>query len=37
MSLVVSVALVAVWVVAAARLLVRAHSPREQGLGLRMR
>ena len=37
MSLVVSVALVAVWVVAAARLLVRAHSPRELGLGLRMR
>ena len=37
MSLVVSVVLVAGWVAAAARLLVRAQSPREQGVGLRMR
>ncbi|MFL6152870.1 MAG: HAAS signaling domain-containing protein [Ornithinibacter sp.] len=37
MSLVVSVLLVAGWVAAAARLLVRAQSPREQGVGLRMR
>ncbi len=36
-SLVVSVLLVAGWVAAAARLLVRAQSPREQGFGLRMR
>ena len=36
-SLVVSVLLVALWVAAAARLLLRAHSPREQGQGLRMR
>jgi uncharacterized membrane protein len=35
-SLVVSVLLVAFWVAAAARLLVRARSPREQGFGLRM-
>ena len=37
MSLVVSVLLVAGWVAAAARLLVRAQAPREQGFGLRMR
>ena len=37
MSLVVSVVLVAGWVAAAARLLVRAQAPREQGFGLRMR
>jgi hypothetical protein len=36
-SLVVSVLLVAFWVCAAARLLLRAHSPREQARGLRMR
>lgn len=36
-SLVVSVVLVAAWVVAAGRLLVRAQSPREEGFGLRMR
>ena len=36
-SLVVSVLLVVLWVVAAARLLARARSPREQGRGLRMR
>jgi hypothetical protein len=35
-SLVVSVVLVAFWVAAAARLLVRARAPREQGFGLRM-
>jgi len=35
-SLVVSVLLVAFWLAAAARLLLRAHSPREQGQGLRM-
>ncbi len=37
MSLVVSVVLVALWLAAAARLLVRAQAPREQGFGLRMR
>lgn len=36
-SLVVSVLLVAGWLIAAARLLVRAHSPHEPGVGLRMR
>lgn len=36
-SLVVSVLLVALWLSAAARLLVRAHSPPESGRGLRMR
>ena len=36
-SLVVAVLLVAFWVGAAARLLLRAHSPREQARGLRMR
>ena len=36
-SLVVAVLLVAFWVAAAARLLVRARAPREQGFGLRMR
>ena len=36
-SLVVSVLLVVGWVLAAGRLLVRARSPREPGLGLRMR
>jgi hypothetical protein len=37
LSLVVSVLLVAVWLTAGLRLLVRARSPREEGLGLRMR
>jgi hypothetical protein len=37
LSLGVSVLLVAVWLAVAARLLVRAGSPREEGLGLRMR
>ena len=36
-SLVVSVLLVAFWLAAAGRLLVRARSPRESGHGLRMR
>ncbi len=36
-SLVVSVLLVAFWLAAAGRLLVRARSPRESGTGLRMR
>jgi hypothetical protein len=36
-SVVVSVLLVALWVAAAAWLLVRAHRPREEGRGLRMR
>ena len=36
-SLVVSVLLVAFWLAAAGRLLVRARSPRESGSGLRMR
>lgn len=36
-SLVVSVLLVGCWLAAAARLLVRARSPREAGRGLRMR
>lgn len=36
-SVVVSVLLVAMWVGAAGWLLVRAHSPREEGRGLRMR
>ena len=36
-SLVVSVGLVALWTGTAARLLLRARSPREQGRGLRMR
>jgi hypothetical protein len=35
-SLVVSVLLVAFWVAAAVRLLVRGRAPREQGFGLRM-
>ena len=37
MSLVVSVLLVAGWLVAAVRLLARARTPREEGSGLRMR
>ena len=36
-SLVVSVVLVALWTLAAVRLLLRAHSPSEEGRGLRMR
>ena len=36
-SLVVSVVLVAIWALAAVRLVLRARSPREQGRGLRMR
>jgi hypothetical protein len=36
-SVVVAVLLVALWVAAAAWLLVRAHRPREEGRGLRMR
>ena len=36
-SLVVSVVLVVIWVAAAARLLARARSPREEAKGLRMR
>jgi hypothetical protein len=37
LSVIVSVALVAAWLAAAAWLLLRAGSPREQGRGLRMR
>ena len=36
-SLVVSVVLVALWTLTAVRLLLRAHSPSEEGRGLRMR